>query len=380
VGFPSFPIKCRRNAVHRRRLRAHHGAHIALLAPPLSIEGNAPESWRDYADLKRRVQQAGLLRKQPGYYAVVISTNLLLVALCLAMLVLLHNPWLRALDAVGLGLVSGQLGFQLHDAGHRQMFNRGWMNTAVGLFTGDALLGMSYGWWVSKHNRHHANPNHVDEDPDISVGAISYTREQALGQRGPLRRLAAYQAFFFFPMLFFLGFAMHASSFSYLARSRSRYRWLEVGILVVNAAAYYGFFFWLLGPWLGLVVIVLHKASGGFYLASVFAPNHKGMPQTDENSHLDFLRSQVLTARNVKGSRAKDFWYGSLNYQIEHHLFPGMPRNRLRAANRIVREYCAEIGVPYYETGMLNSYRELLAFLHEVGRPLRHPQPVRVRD
>jgi fatty acid desaturase len=106
-------------------------------------------------------------------------------------------------------------------------------------------------------------------------------------------------------------------------------------------------------------------------MASVFAPNHKGMPQVDGTTQLDFLRKQVLTARNVRSGAATDLWYGSLNYQIEHHLFPAMPRNRVRAAHRIVLEFCGEVGVPYYQTSMAQSYRELLVFLHEVGRPLR---------
>ncbi|MFN2462546.1 MAG: fatty acid desaturase [Candidatus Dormibacteria bacterium] len=326
------------------------------------------------------MRDAGLLRKQPMYYSLLLLTNMTLVALSLILLVVVHNPWLRVVDAVFLGLVSGQLGFQLHDAGHRQMFSRGWLNATVGLITGDALLGMSYGWWISKHNQHHANPNHVDEDPDISVGAISYTREQALGQRGLMRWVAAHQAYFFFPLLFFLGFAMHASSINYLARNQSRFRRLEVAILALNAVAYYGFFLVVLGPWLALVVIVVHKCTGGFYMASVFAPNHKGMPQTDDESNLDFLRAQVLTARNVAGSRVTDLLYGSLNYQIEHHLFPAMARNHLPAAQRIVREYCAEIGVPYYETSIWNSYRELLSFLHDVGRPLRQSVPIRLEN
>ena len=128
-----------------------------------------------------------------------------------------------------------------------------------------------------------------------------------------------------------------------------------------------------MGPWLALIVVVVHKAAGGFYMASVFAPNHKGMPQVERDARPDFLRAQVLTARNVRASRVKDFWYGALNYQIEHHLFPTMARNRLPEAQKIVRAYCAEIGVPYYETSIWRSYRELLAFLHEVGRPLRRP-------
>ena len=344
---------------------------IAELPPATDERGSASVSANDYAVLKRRIQAAGLLRKQPSYYALVIATNSALLLVCVALMVLVHNPWLRVLDAVFLGVISGQLGFQLHDAGHRQMFNHGWMNVLVGLVTADGLLGMSYGWWVSKHNLHHANPNDVDDDPDISGGALIYTPEQALERRGPLRTLTAYQAFFFFPMLFLLGFSAHVTSIMYLVRKGGRYRSIEIGLLVAHASIYVAALVLLLGPWLALVVIVVHKFTGGFYLASVFAPNHKGMPQTSEHMRLDFLRAQVLTARNVRAGLGTDLLYGSLNFQIEHHLFPAMPRRNLRRAQRIVRNYCAEIGVPYYETSILQSYREILGFLHEIGRPLR---------
>jgi hypothetical protein len=106
-------------------------------------------------------------------------------------------------------------------------------------------------------------------------------------------------------------------------------------------------------------------------MALVFAPNHKGMPQVDDSGDLDFLRKQVLTSRNVRSHPLTDMWYGALNYQIEHHLFPTMPRNRVREAHLIVREFCAEQSIPYHEVSMLQSYRELLGFLHEVGAPLR---------
>ncbi|HEY8810928.1 MAG TPA: acyl-CoA desaturase [Candidatus Dormibacteraeota bacterium] len=330
-----------------------------------------PPQTSDYALLKRRVKDAGLLVKQPWYYALCITTNLGMLAVCLLLLVLVHNPWLVALDAVALAFVSGQLGFQLHDAGHKQMFEDNWKNHLVGYLTGNGLLGMSFGWWVDKHNRHHASPNHVDDDPDINNLAIAYNREQALERRGPMRWLAAYQAFAFFPMLFFLGISMHVSGIAFLLGRTAKHRGLEFGLMAGHLIAYVGLLVFFLGPWLALLVIVIHKGVAGFYMASVFAPNHKGMPQIDDEAKLDFLRVQVLTARNVRSGAATDLWYGSLNYQIEHHLFPAMPRNQVRAAHRIVREFCGEVGVSYYETSMIQSYRELLGFLHWVGQPLR---------
>src|SRR5882672_8289832 len=134
----------------------------------------------DYAIVKRRIRDAGLLEKQPWLYARSVAGKLVLLGACLAAFGLLRNPWAQAANAVVLAVISGQLGFQLHDAGHRQMFARGWKNAVVGLVTGNLLLGMSYDWWVDKHTRHHANPNHVDLDPDIRMVAIAYSHQQAV--------------------------------------------------------------------------------------------------------------------------------------------------------------------------------------------------------
>jgi fatty acid desaturase len=291
----------------------------------------------------------------------------------MAVFLVTRSPWVVVPNAVVLAVISGQLGFQLHDAGHHQMFHDRWKNTAVGFVTANLLLGMSSGWWVEKHNRHHANPNHVDRDPDINNPAIAYTEEQALGRRGLLRLLARYQAYLFFPLLGLLAWSMHVSGATFLLQERSRHRRLEAIALLAHAAAYLGLLVFALGPWEAVLVIVIHKAVGGFYLASVFAPNHKGMPQTDDESELDFLRAQVVTSRNIRGGWWTDLLFGSLNYQVEHHLFPRMPRNRLRRSSAIVRAFCAEIGVAYHETSLVGSYRELLQFLHSVGAPLRSP-------
>jgi fatty acid desaturase len=100
-----------------------------------------------------------------------------------------------------------------------------------------------------------------------------------------------------------------------------------------------------------------------------FAPNHKGMPHPAGDE--DFLRKQVLTSRNVRGGRFTDAALGGLNYQIEHHLFPGMPAPSLRKAQPIVQAYCEEIGVSYEQTSLVTSYRQALRYLHEVGEPAR---------
>ena len=348
-----------------------------LVSEVLSAPDETALDRNDYTALKRRVQEAGLLDKRPSYYFLSITTNSVLFLGALILVFTVHPLWAQALAAVALGIASGQLGYQLHDSGHRQMFAAPWKNALVGLITADLLLGMSYGWWVQKHNKHHGNPNDVDLDPDIKVGAIAYTTEHAMARKRLGRLAAMYQAYLFFPLTTLLAWSMHVTGATYLVKEESRYRRLEIGMLIVHAVVYLGAVFYVLGPWSAIVVVLIHKAVGGAYLASVFAPNHKGMPQTDSTTRLDFVRTQVLTARNIRGHPLTDLWYGSLNYQIEHHLFPNMPRVNMRRAQPIVQAFCAERGIEYYETSFLQSYRELLGFLNEIGEPLRAARAAR---
>jgi fatty acid desaturase len=102
-----------------------------------------------------------------------------------------------------------------------------------------------------------------------------------------------------------------------------------------------------------------------------FAPNHKGMPMISAADKLDFLRKQVLTSRNVNGGWLTDYALGGLNYQIEHHLFPSMPRPNLRRAQGLVREFCERLEIPYSQCGAVSSYAQVLRHLHAAGAPLR---------
>jgi fatty acid desaturase len=79
----------------------------------------------------------------------------------------------------------------------------------------------------------------------------------------------------------------------------------------------------------------------------------------------------VLTARNIRHNPVIDFMYGGLNYQIEHHLFSNMPRNKLRQAQEVIRTFCSAREIPYHETGIWRSQREILGYLHRVSQPLR---------
>ncbi|MGH3938411.1 MAG: fatty acid desaturase family protein [Pseudonocardiaceae bacterium] len=328
------------------------------------------EHGSDFAELCRTVKQSGLLQRRRGYYLVKIALNIVVLVATWVVFGYLGDSWWQLFTAAFLAVVFTQLSFIGHDAGHKQIFRGRRANDAVGLVHG-GLVGLSYGWWIRKHNRHHANPNHEEHDPDLDCPLLVYTTGQARTKRGVLRWMAKHQAFLFFPLLLLEGLSLHRSSIQAVWRNEVKSRRLEKFLLIAHLGGYLSAVFLVLSPGVAVVFILVHQGLWGVYMGCSFAPNHKGMPTPSEDDSRDFLRKQVLTSRNVRGGVWTDFALGGLNYQIEHHLFPSMPRPNLRHAQVLVRQFCTQREISYLECGLLRSYGYVLRHLHAVGAPLR---------
>jgi fatty acid desaturase len=168
---------------------------------------------------------------------------------------------------------------------------------------------------------------------------------------------------------------MHQQSVEYALRRRPGCARAEVPLLVGHYVLYGTLLVVALGLSGAVTFALVHHALTGLYMATIFAPNHKGMPLAgDSPAADDFLREQVLTARNIRGNWFIDLMYGGLNYQIEHHLFPSMPRNNLRRAHPLVQAYCRLHGVAYHETSLHESWREIVAHFSRVSRALTNSE------
>ena len=174
---------------------------MASLDQPLSAgTTRAPtRGWSEYTQLSRQVKHAGLLERRHGWYVAKIALNLVLLAAGGIAFLLLGASWWQLGTAVYLAVVATQLGFVGHDAGHRQIFRRRRANDLVGLVHANLLVGISFGWWVPKHNAHHTNPNDEDLDPDIGIAALAFTAAQASSKRGLARVIARSQAVLVLP-------------------------------------------------------------------------------------------------------------------------------------------------------------------------------------
>jgi fatty acid desaturase len=346
-------------------------ARAAVTVRPAPSAAGPAESPRgsEYAQLSRQVRQASLMNRRPGNYVWKIALTTLALAAGWAVFVLVGDSWWQVGVAVYLAVVFTQLGFLGHDAGHRQIAGSRRASYVLGVLLGDLGIGLSYGWWVDKHNRHHAHPNTEDADPDIMMKVLAFTDTQAGAARSLTRLLFRYQAYLFFPLLLGEAISIHVASIRALGRRAPRYRLAEAVLLTVHLAGYLTVVLLVLSPVRAVVFIVVQQGLFGLYLGCSFAPNHKGMPILAADDRTDFLRRQVLTSRNVRGGWLTDVALGGLNYQIEHHLFPSMPRANLRHAQPLVRAFCEEHGLPYCETGLADSYAQALRHLNAVGQP-----------
>jgi fatty acid desaturase len=321
----------------------------------------------EFRDLLTLVRQSGLLAKQPAYYLRKILLNVVLFVSAFLLIKMFHNPWAQLGEAAFLAFVFTQLGFIVHDAGHQEIFSGPIGNEVVGLLHSNLLLGFSYSWWLWKHNHHHCSPNHVTADPDVDLIPFAFTKDQAAGKHGLARLSVKYQHFSFFPLSLLEAFVLKYDSLRFLMRNKVAHPLIEVSLLILHVCWYLGLLYLLLGWPRAILFVIAHQAFLGLYLALIFAPNHQGMPLLEGNTAVNFLREQVLTSRNIKRIPGIDFCTGGLSCQIEHHLFPTMPANRLRKVQEIVRSYCRSHGVPYHETSLVQSYREIYQNLREIS-------------
>jgi fatty acid desaturase len=354
-------------------------AMTSTLTPPASAPG--PDSATNaravssFTALTRRVHELNLMRRRYGYYWTKLVGALVILAAWVFAFIWIGDSWWQMINAAVLAIIMAQLGFLGHDAAHRQIFKSGRWNDWTSLVIANLLVGISYGWWRNKHNRHHANPNKIGSDPDVALGVIAMTPEQATRPRSRLMKwLVSHQGWYFFPILMLEGLSLRLEGFRRVVkRGPVERRWAEFSLLMVRLAVLVALVFLVLSPAKAAAFLTVELAVFGFYLGSAFAPNHVGMPLVSPRLKLDFLRRQVLMSRNISGGRFMSMLMGGLNHQIEHHLFPSMARPYLRKVQPLVAAYCAAEGVPYTQMTLWQSYGVIIRYLNSVGLRGRDP-------
>lgn len=322
-----------------------------------------------YAQLKQQVTQAGILKRQYPYYTVLILFCFTGIAISLYEIIT-HTYWAALiLWGVIFSFFSVQVGGLMHDAGHRAIFKSAKINDIFGQIFG-AYLSMGYSSWKYRHNTHHAHPNDIHDDPDVfTFPMLSFSPEFLKKNTGILRYINKFQVVFYYPLILLFNIGMRIYAIGYF-RKKTRQHLLEIAVYTL------GLFIWFVLPFMvfdlykAVILVLVINVAMGFYLMNIFASNHKPMPLIAKDAKPSFLEQQVMTSCNVNPGWVTDFVFLGLNYQIEHHLFPNCPRNKLKYITPYVQDICKKLKLEYTKVSVIEVNKMILTRLHEISKTL----------
>jgi fatty acid desaturase len=315
-----------------------------------------------WSQLRQRLQEVGCFEPSGARAVAALVVNLAASLSCFGAAALLPWPFALLLFPIGT-LFFYRIGFLMHDGAHGNAFGSSRGNEAFAIVC-CALLGEFLSGWRYGHNRHHAFPNVRGRDNDQSERWDD--RYQYRGAAGVVVAVAdifflhRFGRFVRVPKTLFL---VGVRDGVYAFRTNRRHFARELTWVLGSQVAQIAFFVACFGP-VGFALFVLHSHIGIVYLNAVFAGNHYDMPSFDVDgaASLANWELQVRATRNYTGGVGTHFVCGGLDKQIEHHLFPTLPRHRLGRAAPIVRAWCAELGLPYPERSLSSSLVRAVRF------------------
>lgn len=311
-----------------------------------------------FAQLRAEVVAENLFRRTYLYYGVYAVVLLAATASSLWLITATQSPLIQFFNALFLGACFVQAGMLGHDLSHNQVFESRRLNKYFSTVAWGLLAAASESRWYMWHNTHHAHVNHINHDPDLDIPFL-FSEKQLEGRSAFVKKYILpnqHILFFLFLPMVYLG--IHRDSVVYIFMHPSWKNAVELILITVHFAALLYLLFAFL-PWaVAGMFFIVHALSGGLYMGITFAPNHKGEKITDEHEAITWLH-QITSTRNLRPNRFIFHFFGGLNFQIEHHLFPGMPRMHYPKANKIVKAFCSRNNIEFNETTFFGSMKEI---------------------
>ncbi|NWW36793.1 FADS1 desaturase, partial [Panurus biarmicus] len=300
---------------------------VGELAPDQpSIEPTKNEMLvKDFRELRATVERMGLLEPNQLFFFLLLAHIVLLDIAAWLILFYFGTSLLPFVFSLLLLTISQvQASWLQHDLGHLSVFRKTKWNHLLHKFVMCHLIGASAKWWTLLHSQHHAKPNCFHKDPDIDMH----------------------------PFLFTLG-----KKFS-----------VELGIKKKKYMPYnhqHKYFFITAHPALNSL-ISLHRMLESSWFVWVSQMNHIPM-DIDYDKNLDWMSTQLQATCNVEQSLFNDWFTGHLNFQIEHHLFPTMPRHNYWKVAPLVKSLCAKHSLEYQCKPLLTAFADIVHSLKSSG-------------
>jgi len=229
----------------------------------------------------------------------------------------------------------------------------------------DVMGGSSLVWYMQHNVGHHPHSNrfgelekHHEFDPDVRSG-IPLIRFAPFAPWKPWHR---FQHLYIWILFLFVTGRWFINDFRSISRKKyQNMDFFEISRFDLNTLyftkALFVFYAYLVPLYFHsvpkvLLINFIYVAVSSYYFVLMFNVNHLTedchFPQ-DNTPTRDWASLQVMTASNFSPHSLVWNWIsGSLNLQIEHHLFPGICHTKLRYIQPIVQKTCEEYGIPYH--------------------------------
>lgn len=350
-------------------------------------QGTQSKIVEKYRVLHQRIRDEGLYDCNYSAYAIELCRYAFLFSMTL---LTLHWGWYKTSGAF-LGAFWHQLVFTAHDAGHIGITHHYQTDCIIGMIVADFLGGLSLGWWKRSHNVHHIVTNSAEHDPDIQhipffavshrfFGSLRSTYYDRIMTYDPFAKfMIRFQPYLYYPVLAFGRFNLYRLSWEYIILGQGPrkgparwHRWFELAGQI---------FFW---TWFGYgmvyksiptaadrwaFVLVSHMVTMPVHVQITLS--HFAMSTADLGPAESFPQRMLRTTMDVECPHWLDFFHGGLQFQAIHHLYPRVPRHNLRRTQKLVRQFCEEVGIPYAIYGFADGNGKVIGKLGEVARQAR---------
>jgi len=309
-----------------------------------------------FDELKAQVRDAGLLERVP----VRGSIEMIAILVCVIAALVTAPLWNPVLLALFMTLLFTRSVFVSHDILHTQYFKNKSLSKKLSYPFSALILSNSSSWWDHKHNiNHHTYCNIVEKDEDIRALDGAFTPK-----KGNKPFIKKYKYLIFWGAMFFMFPAFIAQSYKFVIK---RKLWGEFALMLLHWPLIWGTLFYQIGAMDTLIVALVMNFVLSPWLAFGFITNHLGCEtfNEEEAKDLSWMELQMRGSRSLKGGKLVHWFYGGLNTQIEHHLFPKAPRFNLLKVQKITKEFAKKYNIPYLETSPLLAYVQINEALKE---------------
>lgn len=327
------------------------------------------EVLRDFRVLREELERKGLFRADPVFFSLYLGHILLLELLAVLLVWATGTGWLSSLVCAALLATSqSQAGWLQHDFGHLSVFKKSKWNHLLHKFIIGHLKGASANWWNHRHFQHHAKPNIFSKDPDVNMlhaFVLGDTQPVEYGIKKLKYMPYNHQHQYFFligpPLLIPVYF-----QYKTMQTMFSRRVWVDLAWSVTYYMRYFLCFVPFYGFFGSVVLISFVRFLESHWFVWVTQMNHIPM-DIDHDKHQDWVTMQLKTTCNIEQSLFNDWFSGHLNFQIEHHLFPTMPRHNYWLAAPAVRALCKKHGIPYEVKTLWRGLVDVVSSLKKSG-------------